>query len=340
LKTWFCGRILLLLLWAAPALAQKTDVIVLINGDRNTGEIRSYDEGRLLLATSSQGDIKIKWGRIASITSEKTFDLELGDGTHIFGTLLPSEPPGKLQVVGQEGSRTLEFLEVVRIAPVYQGFWSRQAGSFDLGFTYTEANQFVQFNFNGESSYRTKSFKISTQISAFLSKQEGVTSSQRASWTIDYAHFLPRRWFVALLVGLERNRDLGLNLRASAGGGVGRYFVQTNQTQLSGVLAFTGNREDPTAGDARYSAEAVAALDYSRFLYDFPFLTLGGRLEVIPSLTDSGRVRLQADGRVRREIISDFYVSVSVFDSYDSRPPTEGASKNDWGPVVSIGYKW
>jgi uncharacterized protein DUF481 len=75
-------------------------------------------------------------------------------------------------------------------------------------------------------------------------------------------------------------------------------------------------------------------------MYDFPNLTLGGRLQIIPSLTDAGRVRLQADARVRREIISDFYVSVSVFDSFDSRPPTEGASKNDWGPVVSIGYKW
>jgi uncharacterized protein DUF481 len=312
----------------------------MINGDRNTGEIRSYDEGRLLLSTSNQGDIKIKWAKITSITSEKTFDLELADGTHVFGTLRPSEPPGKLQVVQQEGPRTLEFLEVVRIAPVYQRFWSRLDGSFDMGFTYTEANQFVQFNLNGESSYRTKSFKISTQLSAFLSRQEGVASSQRASWTIDYAHFLPRRWFLGLLVGLERNRDLGLNLRATAGGGVGRYFVQTNQTQLAGLLAFTGNREDPTEGEARYSAEAIAALDYSRFMYDFPNLTLGGRLQVIPSLTDAGRVRLQADARVRREIISDFYVSVSVFDSFDSRPPTEGASKNDWGPVVSIGYKW
>ena len=312
----------------------------MINGDRNTGEIKSYDEGRLVLSTSNQGDIKIKWAKIASIESEKTFDLELTDGTHIFGTLRPSEPAGKLQVLLPEGPRTLEFLEVVRIAPVYQRFWSRLDGSFDAGFTYTEANQFVQFNLNGEVFYRTKDFKISSHISAFLSKQESVTSSQRASWTFDYAHFLPRRWFLGLLGGLERNRDLGLNLRAFAGGGVGRYFIQTNQTQLGGLVGVTGNREEPTEGEARYSAEAIIAGDYSRFMYDFPNLTLGARLQVIPSLTDAGRVRLQADARVRREIISDLYVSVSIFDSFDSRPPTESAAKNDWGPVVSIGYKW
>ena len=43
---------------------------------------------------------------------------------------------------------------------------------------------------------------------------------------------------------------------------------------------------------------------------------------------------------MRREIVSDFYVAISVFDSYDSRPPAEGAEKNDWGPVISIGYKF
>src|SRR5262249_58529843 len=99
LKTRLLTVLLMPLLWAAPAAAQKADIIVMINGDRNTGEIKSYDEGRLLLSTSNQGDIKIEWAKIVSITSDKTFDLELTDGTHIFGTLQPSDPPGKLQVV-------------------------------------------------------------------------------------------------------------------------------------------------------------------------------------------------------------------------------------------------
>ena len=51
-------------------------------------------------------------------------------------------------------------------------------------------------------------------------------------------------------------------------------------------------------------------------------------------------MRLQADVKATREIVSDFYVAISVFDSFDSRPPTAGAAKNDWGPVISIGYKF
>src|SRR5262249_57911906 len=105
--------------------------------------------------------------------------------------------------------------------------------------------------------------------------------------------------------------------------------------RLAGLFACTGQPQDPTGGEARFSAEAIVAVDYSRFMYEFPNLTLNGRLQVIPSLTDSGRVRLQLDASVRREIISDLYVAVSIFDSYDSRPPTEGAAQNDYGPHIS-----
>ena len=331
---------ILLTFLAAPAVAQKTDVVEMGNGDRYTGEIKAYSEGRVSLDTSDAGIVSIKWNKILALTSTKTFDVELTDGTHIYGSFAPSSPPGKLEVVSGDVRRTLDFLEVVRFAPLRRNFWKRIDGSFDLGFTYTEASQFVQFNLNGDATYRAKSFEVSAKLSMFLSRQEGATSSQRASLMLEDVYFLKDRWLVGAVAGLERNRDLGLDLRASLGGGFGRYLFQTNQSSLIALMAFTGNREDPVEGDATYNAEAVVEVQYATFMYDFPKLKIYASLQVIPSLSDPGRVRMQADASVQREIISDFYVSVRLFDSYDSRPPTAGASKNDWGPVISIGYKF
>ena len=75
-RTAFPAAGLLLLVLAATALAQKTDVIVLINGDRITGEIKSYSAGRLVVDTDGAGDVSIKWNKIASITSDKEFEIE------------------------------------------------------------------------------------------------------------------------------------------------------------------------------------------------------------------------------------------------------------------------
>jgi hypothetical protein len=48
-----------LLLSAAPALAQRTDVVTMANGDRVTCEINTLDRGILEVATDSWGTISI-----------------------------------------------------------------------------------------------------------------------------------------------------------------------------------------------------------------------------------------------------------------------------------------
>ena len=331
-----------LILWglAAGAAAQKTDVVEMTNADRYTGEIKSYSEGRLSLDTSDAGVISIKWNKIQSITSNKVFDVELIDGTHVLGSLAPSTPAGDLAIVAGGTSLTIEYFAVARMNPLYRSFWHRMAGSFDLGFNYTQANQFVQFNVNGTATYRVKAFELETTLNAFFSKQSGVFSSQRASIVFDYQYFLKRRWFLGGLLGFERNQDLGLNLRSSVGGGGGRYVIQTNRSSLAVLVGAIVNREQPVEGETSNSAEALLTVGYSTFMYDFPKLSLDTSLMIFPSLTEGGRLRLQFNTSVRREIISDFYVSVSVFDTFDSQPPTEGAAKNDWGPVLSIGYNF
>ena len=47
----------LLVLLASPALAAKTDVVVLRNGDRLTGEVQQLERGRLQLKTDDLGTV-------------------------------------------------------------------------------------------------------------------------------------------------------------------------------------------------------------------------------------------------------------------------------------------
>jgi hypothetical protein len=58
---------------------------------------------------------------------------------------------------------------------------------------------------------------------------------------------------------------------------------------------------------------------------------------LLPSLTESGRVRGEGSLRLRRELVSDLFFEILVYDSYDSRP-SEGSEKNDWGLSTSLGY--
>lgn len=329
---------LLLFALAGTALAQKTDVIVLFNGDHVTGEIKTYAAGRLSVETDIGSDLSLKWNRITSITSDKEFEVEATDGSYRYGSLAPSTPAGKLVVVSEGKSEELEFLAVVRISPIHQTFWRRWDGSLDLGFNYTQASSIVQLNLNANAIFRRPTFAATASINTFFSSQNGVSSSQRANFTLGYQKFLKDRWLVAGFGGIDRNLDLGLNLRVTIGAGYGRYFIQTNRTTFGALLGISLDHEDPVTGTASYETAAVIALQYSTFTYDFPKITVNSMLQVLPYLTDSGRVRVEFNVQAKREIVRDFYLSLSIFDSYDSRDPSTQQAKNDWGPVLSIGW--
>jgi len=328
------------LLAAAPLLGQKTDVIVLQNGDRITGEIKSYDQGRLTVDTAHSSWIKIKWSLVASITSDKVFDVETIDGVHHFGSLAPSDPVGQLTIVEAEQPLTVPFFQVFDITPVYQAFWKRWEGSLDLGFNYTQSSNLTQFNLDFDGTYRMKDWQLATTLSAFFSRQNGVTGAERGSLGILYYRFLPNRWLLQTGIGLDRNIQLGLKIREFFGIGAGRYVIQTNQTQLQPYLGVTANHEVPVDGEDINSAEGVVGCRYTYFMYDFPKLTVSADAQVFPSFTVSGRVRVEAQASVKREIISDFYLAISIFDSFDSKDPSTDSQKNDWGPTISVGWQF
>jgi len=329
---------LMLFALASAALAQKTDVIVMFNGDHVTGEIKTYATGRLSVETDIGSDLSLKWNRITSITSDKQFEVETTDGTYHYGGLAPSTPPGRLVVVADGQSKELEFLDVVRISPIAQTFWRRWDGSLDLGFNYTQASAIVQLNLNANAIFRRPTFAATAALNTFFSSQNGVPSSQRANFSLGYQKFLKDRWLVAGFGGLDRNLDLGINLRVTIGAGYGRYFVQTNRTSFAGLLGLSLDHEDPVSGTSSYEVAAVLGAQFSTFTYDFPKITVNSTLQVLPYLTDSGRVRVEFNVQAKREIVRDFYLSLSVFESFDSRDPSTQQAKNDWGPVLSLGW--
>ena len=329
-----------LLAAASSLLAQQTDVITLSNGDRITGEIKSYASGRLTVDTSHSGWVKVKWSLITSISSDKQFDIETIDGVHHYGSLAPSDPPGRLTIVSGPQTITIGFFDLFELTPIYEKFWRRWDGSLDVGFNYTQSNNLLQFNFDFDATYRMRESQFAVDLTAFFSKQEGVVGASRGSFSLLYDRYFGRNWVGEGFIGLDRNIQLGLDLRETVGVGAGYFLARTNQAWLLALAGFTGNHEIPVEGEDTNSAEMVAGARYSYFMYDFPKLTLTASLAVFPSLTVSGRVRLEFQTSVKREIISDFYLSLSIFDSFDSRDPTTLTAKNDWGPTVSIGWQF
>ena len=88
------------------------------------------------------------------------------------------------------------------------------------------------------------------------------------------------------------------------------------------------------------NAEGSAGIQADFFKLYTPKVDLTTRFFVLPNMTTSGRVRLEFDSKLRLEIFKDFFVTFSFYDSYDSKPPSETATKNDYGFVTGISFSF
>ena len=66
--------------------------------------------------------------------------------------------------------------------------------------------------------------------------------------------------------------------------------------------------------------------------------TVDASADYFPGLTDWGRHRLQVNASVRREVWKDVFVALSLYDTFDSVPPSSDAARNDVGVAMSIGW--
>lgn len=330
-----------LLLAAAPLQAQKTDVIVMLNGDRVTGEIKSLDRGMLTYKTDDMGTLSVKWDKVVQVTSRSFFEVERQSGEKYFGDLSPGLESRQVVVAVREFSDTLDMATIIRIFPIEASFVQRLHGYADLGFTFQRANRNTQLTVGTQVRYRGRKWASTFQLESYLQStqtQEATVTRNNAS--LSAQRFLARKWSGVGKFSLEQDTELQLARRTVLQGGAGLFVLQSNRVimQTSGGLTWT-NEQFSNTQDATNSSELFFTGDVSYFRLDSPKTDLRATLSVFPSLTESERVRLNFDGRVSHEIFKDVTVALTVFYNFDSRPPTsEPTAKENLGTKVSVGY--
>ncbi len=335
--------LLLGLLAAAGAqAAPKTDVVVLLNGDRLTGEIKELVRGKLKLSTDTADTIYIQWANVVSLQSNQRLEVDLANGERYHGRAAPGAVHGQLQLTDGATVVSLPLIQVVQISPLDEGkrLTHRLDGYLTGGYSYTKANNLNVFSFTAGLSSTQEGHKWSLDGSTALTSQDGSEDTQRFDITGQYRHFLQKRWFWQSTLKFESNDELGLNLRTALGGAFGRYLVQAQDHEWAAYVGANVTSEREVAAPDRENIEAVLGTDFAVFKYDTPERTLNVQFSLLPSLTDAGRVRAAARLVSRYEIVQDFFFEISVYGTYDNKPGANAKSNSDYGTDLSLGYSF
>ena len=328
------------LLAVAPLEAQpRTDVITLSNGDRLTGDVERLDRGRVEFKTDDIGTIYLEWDKVSSMVSSSQFEIITTDGRRFLGTL-GAQLTRQLLVTNALGELALPMNEVSAIRPIGGSFWQRLDGSLDLGFSYTKSSGVAQLNLNTTTIFRRPAFEARLTGSATLTREQDEENDDRGMLQTSLFRYRGQRWYIGAAGGVETNDSLGLILRTQAGGTTGIRWVNTNRAQLWAGAGLSVNNEQGEDTEPTQNIEAVANLRASYYTYDRPRTNIDFSFEYYPSLNDFGRQRIQLDAAFKREVWKDFFISLTVFDSFDSRPPNPESNTNDVGVVLSFGWTY
>jgi len=325
----------------AVSAAPKTDVVVLINGDHITGEVKSLEYNRLKLSTDHMGTIYIEWDKIASLQSDQYLLLERTDGTRYYGRLVGGDDDATLQVARSvdEPAVAVDMAVVVRAKPIEGGsFVDRLDGYVSAGLNVAKASDRRSVDFAGGLSSRTRVREWAIDGSMNLTGDSAGETSERYLLTGNYRQFIRRSDYYQGFGSLESNTELDLDLRTMVGGGYGRYFVQNNHAEWVGGVGLGYSHEIYVGGENFDSVEGVFTTSFRLFRYDFPETDIGGKFSVLPSLTEPGRYRAEADLRAKYEFVDDLYFELKVYGSYDSKPPLPDSAQSDYGMTTSLGY--
>src|SRR5690554_389696 len=331
---------LFIFLFISSLTWSQNDTLILKNKDKIIGEIKSMDKGVVIVKTSySDSDFKITWLDIISVRSNQNYSLTLSDGTRFNSSLYTkSEEFGKVTINDTE-EFTTDLKNIVYIKPVKGNFLSRLSTSVSLGYNFTKSNNLQQFSVSSDLSYTAYKWLLSGSYNSVRSNQNNVTETHRTDGNVMINYFMKNDWFYSMSADFLSNDEQKLKLRSTIKGGIGKYMVHTNRLYFGGGfgLAFNNEKYTDELNTNRNSLEAYGTLALN--IFDFNDLSLNTDATFYPSLTESGRYRLDYNLNFKYDLPLDFFIKLGLSYNYDSKP-VEGTSNSDHVFQSSFGWEF
>jgi len=336
------------LLLAAPLYARdKTDVIIMRNGDRITCEIKGLDADTLFISVdyilSTQS---VDWSKVDHVESKQLFIVKTQDGLVYSGTIGTAETPGgrpvKIEILDPAANTKVEVdkVHVVKMDETSSNLWQRFNGEIGMGFIYTKGNQSAQYSLSSEINYPRPRWTASASYNSTLSSSTGTNASTRNEVNVNALRLLRwNNWYYTGLADFLQSSVQGIQLQSTFGGGIGRYLKNTNHAviKVTGGVAWQRINYLQTflPGTSQDVTSALVGAQLRLFWFNKTNLEVSNY--VLPALSEPGRVHYTLNTAYYVKLWSNLTWNISFYGNWDNRPPP-GFAGSDYGS--SSGLSW
>jgi hypothetical protein len=328
---------------------EKTDVIVLDNGDRLTGEIKRLYSGVLYFSVGYvDGTAEVQWSRIIRIESRQLFIVHTQQGSLYTGSLTTSTNMGSMPVlirINQLSGAAVEMdrSAIVSLGQTSESFWRKFSGQIQTGLMQAKGNDTIQYSFASLIEHKRDRWDMRAAYASNLSSSTGSDVAIRHEINVQGYRFLfdSGRYFYAGLGRLLQSSVQNIERQGNLGAGLGRYLKNTDLTRVAVVGGLAVQRTIyGTNTSASSIQDVVAGLLYANAsLFKFKKVTLTVDASLFPAISqpDRGRYYFSTNASLFFKIVGNLDWTASFYGNWDSRPPAT-LTGSDYG--TSLGLNW
>jgi putative salt-induced outer membrane protein YdiY len=325
----------LLLLPLAPP-----DELLLKNGDRITGTIVSMSDEKLVVDTESAGRLTIDWTAVQTLQSSAPVTLLLRDGTSTKRTLARSDP----ETVRLEGEGVVlpavPLVDIAKINPPPV----RWEGNLAVGATKTSGNSdTLSVTATFDAVRRSDIDRFTLNSGWFFSEQEDpdtgmdVITERRVFGALKYDYFISKKWYLTANTRAEGSEAQDLELRFTAGVGIGHQFVERDDLKVSGEVGvgYFYEKFDNVEADSFISGRVANNVDWT-IVEGFSYAHL---IEWFPGFEDRADQLVHYDGKLQATLTESMFAQFQTIWDWDNTP-APGFGRVDVKYILSIGWKF
>jgi putative salt-induced outer membrane protein YdiY len=317
------------------------DEIQLLNGDRLTGKIVSAEGGKVVIKTESAGDITVDLSKVKTLSTDEPIVVRSGDAT--FKSKLEPGADGTVQVVPVEGGppQALALKDLTQLNPPS----AKWTGFLTLNALVARGNsESENLGASANAVRRSEIDRITLGAGYYYGRQRdnstGDSSTNINNWFVlgKYDFFLTKQFYLYAAARVERDIIAELDLRVTAGPGVGYQWFETPTLNLNTELGLAWIYENfaHQPSEDHLAARLAYHVDWT----PHKMLKLFHNLEYLPRVTEPFvDYNMNLDAGLRATVIQNFFAEFKFEFKYDSTPAI-GARKEDLRYLVGIGWSF
>lgn len=321
---------------------QAKDTIILYNGGVLIGAVQGESLGAISIDDIDLKMQSIKLYKIRRLKIVERFKIETVERTILYGTIEPSSQDGWIDIHATDGTvTTIHITKIYQLISMDNDFLTRLNGNVSAGFSFAKSNGIGQFNLSANVQYATKLFNYALTTSTIASIDSSQFSRDNENAQIQVSYDLTPTWYIATAGQYQRNLELSIARRYLFMIGPGNKLFIRKNWRLLAATGITFSQEKSTEGvNSGLLWEVPLLFQFNFYKSQHPDIQISSVQAVYFSLSQAGRIRYDGNTTFSWQLIRYFYLNISPYTNYDSKPPAGSTSNFDYGIVVGLSYKF